>query len=264
MTKYGTRVVEAETLSEAWLDTVQLVAGAPERKLFHTFTLIHQPLTENHWIRARCDELLARMKFPAAETVANTIFPAAMAANAADPGTLVDRYRTMYPVVQRFDGNHSGTYFGRLVAYPGVHGEIDQLGPLIDKLRREASLAIPMSARYEVGMATTEDLTWIGTAEATPVHAVGRDNSRRGFPCLSACSFQLEHHQVHLLAHYRYEYLIRRGYGNYLGLARLLEYVATSAGLTVGQLSIVTGRAHVDTTDANIGRLVHPSLFDED
>jgi hypothetical protein len=67
---------------------------------------------------------------------------------------------------------------------------------------------------------------------------------------------------VHLLAHYRYEYLIERGYGNYLGLARLLDYVATSAGLAAGQMTVVTGRAHVDASDTALRRRLHATLFD--
>jgi thymidylate synthase len=83
-----------------------------------------------------------------------------------------------------------------------------------------------------------------------------------GFPCLSGCSFQLDHGIVHLLAHYRYEYLIQRGYGNYLGLARLLNYVATSAGLIAGQMTIVTGRAHVDAPEKALRRRLYPTLLD--
>ena len=62
------------------------------------------------------------------------------------------------------------------------------------------------------------------------------------------CSLQLEHDRLHLLAHYRHEYLIERGYGNYLGLARLASFVASQAGLQPGRLTIVTG--HVDVERA--------------
>lgn len=262
MTTFHTRVVEAETLSEAWLETVELVAAGPGRKRFHTFTGIRKPLVEDPAIRRRCDDLLVDMKLPSVETVANTIFPAALAATSKDPTSLVERYRSMYQVLRRFNGNHGGTYFGRLVAYPGPKGDVDQLAPLIKRLTTESGSRGPMSARYEVDVATTEDLEKPEPTAATLIHASGKDNSPRGFPCLSAFSFQLDHGIVHLLAHYRYEYLIERGYGNYLGLARLLNYVATSAGLMAGQMTIVTGRAHVDATDKARKRRLHPTLLD--
>jgi hypothetical protein len=44
----------------------------------------------------------------------------------------------------------------------------------------------------------------------------------------------------------RYEYLIERGYGNYLGLSQLQCYVAEQVGLSVGQLTVVAVRAQVD------------------
>ena len=49
-----------------------------------------------------------------------------------------------------------------------------------------------------------------------------------GFPCLSFCSFQLDGDTLHMIAQYRYQYLIERGYGNYLGLGQLLGYVSKS------------------------------------
>lgn len=262
MTAFRTRAVEAKTLSQAWLETVELVAAESGRKRFHTVTGIQKPLMEDLAIRTRCDDLLADLNQPPVETVANTIFPAALASAAQDPAVLVARYRSMYPVLRRFNGNRGGTYFGRLVAYPGAAGEVDQLVLLIEKLAKGSGSRSPMSARYEIDVATTGDLEMPESTAATVIHAAGKDNSPRGFPCLSGCSFHLDRHVVHLLAHYRYEYLIKRGYGNYLGLARLLNYVATSAGLAAGQMTIVTGRAHVDAPDKALRRRLYPTLFD--
>ena len=68
-----------------------------------------------------------------------------------------------------------------------------------------------------------------------------------GFPCLSFCSFQLDGDMLHMVAQYRYQYLIERGYGNYLGLGQLLGYVCATVGLRPGQLTIITGVAAVDS-----------------
>jgi hypothetical protein len=263
VTRHGSRVVEAATLSKAWLETVELVVAAQQRKLFHTFTRIEQPLVEDPGIRRKCDLLLDHLGHPSVETVAGTIFPVPIAAGSKGPTELVERYRRTYPTLRRFNGNHHGTYFGRLIAYPGADGDVDQLVPLIEKLRRESVLNGPKSARYEVGVAAPEDLVPLEAAAAAEIHVAGHDNSAMGFPCLSACSFQLDHGSVHLLAHYRYEFLIERGYGNYLGLARLLEYVSSSAGLSTGQITIITGRAHVEPSAETIRGHLYPTLFDE-
>lgn len=279
MTRYGPRVVEAGTLSDAWLETVLAVARQPGQVMFHTVTTIQNPLVEDLGLRKRCEALAAATGKKDIPEVANTIFPAAMAALALEPTDLVARYRAAYPTIRRFPGNHSGTYFGRLVCYPGQRGDIDQLCPLIDKLRRESANDRPKSVRYEVSVQVPgdddpvreeaiplehdEDLAAErGDPSIATVIRGERDNSPMGFPCLSMHSFQLDHGRVHLLAHYRHEYLIARGYGNYLGLARLLGYVAGSAGLEVGQLTVVTGRAKVDVSKKNINKYLDASLFD--
>ena len=245
---YGTfPIVSAHTVSRAWLETTLMVNAATEQKLFHTVTAVDDPLTEDPDIRQACDALLLARGLPSVETVANTIFPAAMAATAGDPSELSARYREMYPRLRRFPGNTKGTYFGRLVAYPSPGGDVDQLVLLVKRLRQELTTRGPMGARYEVAVVEPGD-HGVGDDHdsSLSVHAAHRDTGRRAFPCLSMCSFNLDNDKLHLLAHYRYEYLVTKGYGNYLGLARLLQYVAYQTGLGVGQMTIVSGRTHVD------------------
>jgi len=92
--------------------------------------------------------------------------------------------------------------------------------------------------------------------EAVPVYAAGRDNSPMGFPCLSFCSFQLDQDKLHMVAHYRRQHLVVRGYGNYLGLGQLLGYVCAMTELSPGELLIVAGVAQVDAAMYRIRRLL--------
>lgn len=226
----ATGAVEEATLSAAWLRTLEVVSNAPDRKQFHTLTRVADPTTENDQIRAAAEAMLAANDNPPVETVANTIFPTQLAATTVDTAELVARYRRLYPTIRRVHKDNSrGTYFGRIVAYPVGDEPLDQLTNLIRKLDQERSGDRPKSARYEI-----------------PIHAPHRDTSPMAFPCLSLCSFQLDHDRLHLSAHYRSQYLVRRGYGNYLGLARLQAYVAKATGLQPGQLTIVAGLAHAD------------------
>ena len=239
MTRVAPGVIQAHDLSTAWLETVDMVAAAPKHLAFHTFTSIASPLDEVPSIRLAIDSTLAHRRLPGVETVAGTIFPKGLAAQCGNAEELAGRYNGMYNTLKRFPGNAGGTYFGRIVAHPDSNPPMNQLSRLIEKLVQESASQGPMSARYEVILGSPQD--------ALLIKSPHRNDSRMGFPCLSMCSVQLEADRVHLLAHYRSQELIEKGYGNYLGLARLQSYVAHQAGLEPGRLTIVAGRIHADS-----------------
>lgn len=249
--------VQGATVSEAWLNAVHIVDAAPERRLFHLVTRIGDPVTEEPLIRAAADTLLHDLDLAPVDTVANTIFPAQLAAACTGPDELARRYRRIYKVLRRLHkSNRKGTYFGRIVSHPAADGERDQLADLIERLNTELRTPGPKSARYEMNISAAGELIHSDEArwptdltDGGPVHvyAPGRDTSPMGFPCLSFCSFQLDGGNLHMVAQYRYQYLIERGYGNYLGLGQLLGYVCANVGLHPGELIIIAGVAAVDS-----------------
>lgn len=245
--------VSAENLSEAWAKTLLAVATIPGRKAFHTVTRISDLTVEDARVRGVADHLLASADLPAVNTVANTIFPAGLAAQEPNPAALGDRYMKLLPRLRELDHENSkGTYFQRLVAYPGPSGsQINQVEELVRRIRVELDTRGPKSARYEVGVD--------GPSTASPILEPERDRSSMGFPCLSLLSFQLENRtRVSAVAHYRSQYMMQRGYGNYLGIARLIQYIATAAGIQVGQLTVVAGHAcadHITRTDLEMVRI---------
>lgn len=238
--------VEASNVSTAWLATAQRLNREPKRKAINTVTRIAEPVGEDPAVRAAMDELLDSGKnLQCVETVANTIFPEAIARSSRDHEELVERYVRMYPVLRkRFTKNAQGTYFGRLIQYPTAKGPFDQVGAVINRINvQRTSGGAPLgAARYEA----------IVEAPADPgdlsVYVPNTDNSPMGFPCLSYCAFQLDTMgHVHLLATYRSQYLVERGYGNYLGLGRLLAHVAHQTGLQLGHLTVVAGLAQLES-----------------
>lgn len=258
----------ADTLSSGWLNTTAAVNELPRRRAFHVVTRIGQPTKEDPSIRESIDQLLARLEFPSVATVANTIFPQALSTISEDSADLASRYMSLYPRLRQFDhANQRGTYFQRLVGFPGKNGQHNQLSDLIRKLLLERRQRGPKAARYEVGFEEPSGEAELTVGEAAlesnhgrrendseeasatflPVYSPGLDNSPMAFPCLSACAFQLDDDSLHLLAQYRSQYLILKGYGNYLGLSRLLQYVAEEAGLVPGNLTVVAGYAQVDS-----------------
>jgi hypothetical protein len=235
--------VEAANVSAAWLEAARRLSCEPDRKAFHTIVRINEPLAEIPAVRVAIDELLEGHRQQCVDTVANTIFPEAIAQSSRDHAELVDRYVRMYPLLRaRYGANREGTYFGRLVQYPAAKEPFDQLGAVINRIIKQRDSGNPKrAARFEASLAVPED------GMSAPIYVPGTDNNPMRYPCLSHCLFQTDAEgRVHLLAAYRYHYLLRKGYGNYLGLGRLLAYVARQTDLQPGFLTVVAGRVHLE------------------
>lgn len=256
MTEYVT--VARNDMAHAWLDTLLAVYDAPEHKAFHTVTRIDSIDGDGEpRIHRAASDLLRYFDLPPLNTVANTIFPAAMARRTPDIVELAQRYEDLYAELKRLEPikNRDGTYFYRLIAFPGPDGPVNQLDRVITNLRRELSNGSPKRARYETSLEApgadpassveggADDL---GPGSASPVFAPDRDNRLMGFPCLSFLSFQHDRQQLHAVAHYRSQFLMQRGLGNYLGIARLIRYMAQQVELQPGRLTVVAGHAHAD------------------
>ncbi|MET8152059.1 hypothetical protein ACIBSW_40465 [Actinoplanes sp. NPDC049668] len=243
-------MVEAANISTAWLKAARKLDAPPKRKAIHSVVRIADPVSEDPAVRAAMDQVLAEQNLQSVDTVANTIFPAAFARSSRDHAELVERYMKIYPLLTtRYSKNNKGTYFARMISYPsapnprkrGSGGPWDQISEVIRTIKVELNGGIPKGARYEIGLGLPDD------ARNVQVFVPGTDTSAMAFPCLSHCSFQQEGEEyVHLLAHYRYQYLVERGYGNFLGLGGLLAYVAGKTGLKVGQLTVVAGMAQLE------------------
>ena len=244
-------------VSTAWLAACREMSGNPP-VAYHTVVRIADPLKEDPVIHVRGGAILIACRLQRVETVANTIFPAAIAQTSRDHLELARRYLDMLPTLQYLSPkNNHGTYFARLVAFPGADGPVNQLDAIITRLRSETakkgSGTGPMrSACYEAGFTAPGTDGTSGELEApistaVPVRVPGRDKRIRGFPCLSYCSFQLDREgTLHAMAHYRSHLMVERAYGNYVGLGRLLDYIAGQAGLRRGALTITAGYAQLD------------------
>ncbi|MFD3580801.1 hypothetical protein [Streptomyces sp. NPDC058644] len=267
-----TFTVDAPDLSRGWLQACTRLSEMPDKRAFHTVVRINDPLREDPHLRAELDRLrAARTKDPLypIDTVVNTLFPAQLAATCTTHDELTDRYRALYPRLREIRRNAHGTYFGRLIAYPGTSDKpqpVDQLARVIgrlDKLRTTAK----WSAVYEAGTAhaADDDVPWqeealqgTGGTEAV-IRAAALDTQTLDFPCLSHCSFQLDSatNTVHLAAYYRSHYMFDRAYGNYLALGHLCAWVAQQAQLTPGSLTVMAGCARLDCTKVELRALQH-------
>jgi hypothetical protein len=232
-TVVGGRYVEASTLSEGWLGAAAVLREAPGMKAVHLMVRIADPTSEVAEIRAAAAALIeAEGKRAPIETVRNTIFPARWADRHPTPEDLAVHYRENYAELRTFPQNREGTYFGRIVAYPRDEAEddlSDQLNDTVQKLIKE-QIKGNKSSRYEIN-----------------IYSERHDSQREyGFPCLAHLSVHMHEKDLHMQAIYRNEFVVERGYGNFLGVAELQAFIAKSVGLEVGELFVTIGHGEFD------------------
>jgi hypothetical protein len=255
----------ARNISEAWQWTLELVHAGGGRRT-NVLTTVLEPLApEDPAIRAVVDEVLVPGKrkgttVHAVETVANTIFPyhlyrdtnltwspdldAGQAAVLDSAATdLYDNYSGMLDLLCSADGNISGTYFGRMVSWPGKQAKgVNQLADRVKYLRDQRRAG---RRRYNLsdiaigGEADPAEQERVGVGDVGLQVYAPTDRRQRGFPCLVHIDLTLLDGKLSMLAVYRHQYLITKAYGNLLGLSRLLDFLAQQTGFAVGELAVL-------------------------
>jgi thymidylate synthase len=176
------------------------------------------------------------------EQIADTIFPYSLyRASAPDPAVLLYENWEFARRVNKRKPGRSITYFDRLTHYPGANGEFNQLDEAVNRLKRELSNRSSFRAVTEIGFAGEVDLR---------IMAPGTDHPRRGFPCLSHISVTVDDHKLHLAAQYRSQDFVLKALGNYLGLSRLLTFIASEVGLPTGDVFVTAAHARADVEEA--------------
>jgi thymidylate synthase len=225
----------ALTLTDAWMDDLEYLHYQGEQLNLVTTISEPDPDQVEEGIVGELDALLLRKGKQRVETVANTIFPSAYLRGSASRQEFYERYLLRLPRLRKQKGNRQGTYFGRLIEYPASvdvrRGEtMNQLERIIQKLQTQLGSRGPKRFAYQA-----------------QIFVPGRDDaSTMGFPCLSFVSFQLDRDRLSLTAAYRNQYYFGRALGNFIGLARLQQFVAQEVGLAPGSLTIHACHAEID------------------
>lgn len=236
------------TLSEAWIDTFGAVldAGGTAVNVVTSWNaddeIVPVRTVLDEFIESRPQSSKPWQRWPV-ETVANTIFAAELYEEDLGIDALqefADLYLEGFEVAKA--ASPDGEYCHRMVAWPGPDGQpINQLTEVAERLRRYANPAQPKynySSDYEIAL---ED-----PVLDLRTHAPGRNGSPYGFPCLSHVSLTVEDGTVHVTALYRNQHLIKKAYGNYLGLARLGRALSHHAGLELGTITVVATHADAE------------------
>jgi thymidylate synthase len=210
---------------------LRALAAAAHQERFDLLVEIEAPRPDAGDYLRNLDRVLDSKGWQNTATVANTIFPAALAASSRSRERLYERYLRLHSALRRASRkNGKGLYFERLIRFPlqDEPGRANQLETIIDSLRSEHAHE---GLRHAFEM---------------QVFVPGRDRRPMGFPCLSSISCHIEEGRLRLAATYRNQYYVRKALGNYLGLAGLQAYMAREAGLGVGRLSIHAFHARID------------------
>ncbi|MCG7321348.1 hypothetical protein [Arsenicicoccus bolidensis] len=260
-------VEPAENLAEAWLRTLEAV-HAQGGNAVNVITTVTDPCApDSPAIRSAVDALLvdghrSGTRLQSIETVAGTIFPAELyndPGEAFDPTQgaaqtemldgaaedLYDAYLDILPTLRTDRANKSGTYFSRMISWPGKTADgTNQVAARITSLR---------AARVKNHTRRNIDDIVIGGEAEQPVDPVSglqvyaaTDRRTMGFPCLVHVDLTLYQGHLSMAAVYRHQLLITKAYGNLLGLARLLRFLADQSGFEVGELMISATMANAE------------------
>jgi hypothetical protein len=186
-------------------------------------------------IRLLLDQEFVRLGLYECHTVANTIFPSNLWERATDRHDLYARYRRILPRLLRRPENRNGLYFERMIAFGGDRpADGNQIEHLIriwgEGVRRP-------------------------TAFVANVFDPARDHTRqrrRGFPCLHHVTFTpLGRGGLAVNASYPIQFLFEKGYGNYLGLYQLGQFVAHEVNRELTQFTCTISTARLGSVAKN-------------
>lgn len=202
--------------------------------------------TEVPAIRTAIDDLLSAKGKRKVENVAWTIFPQRYWTMARGNRTaFFQMFCEAFSRIQQFNpqNNRRGSYFQRLVDFEGSGKGFNQLAWLLDEYDRNPN------GRRSKWQATTFDpyRDMLATAQLE-------------FPCLQQVSFTFSgKNGLVVNAFYATQQIVHKGYGNYLGLARLGAFMASQMHRRLERLNVFVGIAKMDKigkTDGDFAKML--------
>ena len=241
-------LINEANLSHAWARTLLHVIDHPGKTISPLIISITditdgQPQEDNN-IRLSLDKCLKIEDKQKIQTVANTIFPQSLWRRSRyDRANLFERYLNHFlPRAKELEPhkNKRGLYFERLIAFGKGPCEGNQLEHIISQYRSRPSV------RRSMLQASIFDPERDHIASA-----------QIPFPCLQHVSFVPEEKDSLILnAFYATQQLFHKSYGNYLGLCRLGNFMATEMGLRFSRMNCFIGVAKLEKIGKNAQSLI--------
>ena len=242
---YKPLLIDRPNLSLAWAEAFlesRATSGHRLSPLTLSFTGFDVGLiAEEPLVRSALDAALLEADMQKVQTVANTIFPQSLWRVAkGNRKELYKSYVENLPeyVAMESSKNQRGLYFGRLVAFDVDHKTGERLAYI-------PTGKVDNGNQLEFIIEHCKPGTRISMFQAS-VYDPGRDQTpaaQLGFPCLQHVTFVPNFHDktLSLNAFYATQQLFVKGYGNYLGLARLGHFVASQTKLDLARVTCFVG-----------------------
>jgi len=268
--------VRGADIGSAWLAAFCALVETGGDGLVNLAVTIDDPLSEDRAIRAELErtiiglhnEGLPDYRQPqSVHTVANTIFPISLYRRSREDSAAAF-FRSVL-MGQRGRGgspttwHRSGTYIGRLLRYPKADGKstVNQLEAVLERLQKigpDGRKRPNAKDRYELSPEAIGDFLDVEPEDGlfAMTYVPGFDNQARGGQCLSHISLTLLDERLSMTAIYRHQVYITKAYGNFLGLARLLAFLAHESDRQVGELMVVATHADIDAPTSAAGELL--------
>jgi thymidylate synthase len=203
----------------AWRDACNYIVENGDG--FNLLVTIDQPLA---FRQSEFDEIIDSgvTSLSTVNDVVNTIFPTRLYQRNRTMriGEFYDLHESIYKrgkTMHRKNRSRWGNYFLRFTKF-GV-GDVNQLQAIIDAINLRDN---DQKACYIMHTSSAE-----------------YDNNTRviGNPCLQYVQFGMYNGQLHLVGVYRNHDFLTKALGNYLGLAKLLEFVCNMTGRNIGTIT---------------------------
>ena len=247
-------LIQTRTAPEAWFEATRFLRReCHDNETFDLFIQIAEPTVLSAADRSvynEVDAFLTKFGGLNLDTVAETIFPNADYIRGGRDAVFETYPERMQRIHEAHPDRQWGCYAMRILRQTDLTGKsFNPLKDLLNKVERrnykacyELGRGRPLHETEEEGPALDGDI---------PIYdpATDRKVYRGHLPCLSHVSIKYDkrNDQVRLNATYRAHHYMQRALGNFIGLGRLLFFVAHEAGAGVGPLTINATYAKLDT-----------------
>lgn len=241
--------IAGENLSVAWVKALAAVMNNPNKPLCVSIFGLDGGIREDTAIRSELNRLLQTHGEISVRETSETIFPYNYWMTKKPPSEELAAWYT-----ERFLPRHKArvkkvragtpreTYFERLVAYTGYSEESGQVTLIkINQLER----ILTVFKHYSAMGKNPSPSKYIATC-LNPSVDNGGLSPYVPFPCLQQIGFSFVGGSVIVNGFYTIQYLMKRGYGNYLGLCYLGMFMSKETGLPLSRVNCFVGNPRAD------------------
>ncbi|HNB14239.1 MAG TPA: hypothetical protein PLC15_02605 [Candidatus Obscuribacter sp.] len=235
--------IQETNVSLAWLKVMHAILDAPRHEVAPLVVSVggfgpDNSIPEHPGIRAEVDKfIIAHGQKGGCHTVANTIFPVMMYKRAGfNRQTLFADYKLIFSRIQEAEKslNKRGLYFERMIQGNGGGAADNQLEYIINRFNTRNETGVKRRSALQVSIFRPID-----DHQPTPY---------LNFPCLQHISVvpNKDTGTLCLNAFYAQQDVIRKAYGNYLGLSRLAAFIAREMSLKLDTVTCFIGTEKIE------------------